>query len=377
MGIQDLYVAIKRLAPEQIVTYHLSEFQGYCFAIDISIFLYKYIRSAGPYGWMNAFILLLCTLKKYGIKAVCIFDGPNPPEEKRGEQQRRREENKKAIFRLEEAKRLKEKIQDKYLFVDTPLPEKLASQVKVISGKSPVNIYDSGDVVDFLNTLIEKLEKQTLPITDDYRIEATKMVEMMGLCAIRADGEAEGLCAYLAVKGIVDAVLTEDTDVLAYGTPLMLAFKDGKLSEQRVVGIHLPNLLESMEMTFPSFRDLCILLSCDYNSRVKGYPPDGRNRKKPVSIGVTGAIAMIQEYHSLETSSKYIDDVEPLKYERCRELFSVEPLAKQIPNGAVPLNKPPKFEELEKYINEKGISINISFVKECWKPTEIVFEDDD
>ena len=102
----------------------------------------------------------------------------------------------------------------------------------------------------------------------------------MGLAYLQALGEAETLCAYLAIKGQVDAVLTEDTDVMAYGTPVMLAFKDLKVTDEQVYGLHHKNILKDLEMNHEEFRDLCILLSCDYNERVKGFVPDGRNRKK-------------------------------------------------------------------------------------------------
>ena len=90
MGIKDFYKLIKEQTPEQIHKYHLSEFRGYRFAIDISIFLNKYIRSAGEGLWMSTFFNFLCILKKHGIKSVCVFDGPNPPKEKLEEQQKRR-----------------------------------------------------------------------------------------------------------------------------------------------------------------------------------------------------------------------------------------------------------------------------------------------
>ena len=90
MGINHLYQVIKLLCPDQLGSVDISELVGYKIAVDISIFLYKYVRSAGETVWMNIFILLLCTLKKYGIKAICIFDGPNPPIEKKKEQEKRR-----------------------------------------------------------------------------------------------------------------------------------------------------------------------------------------------------------------------------------------------------------------------------------------------
>lgn len=379
MGIKDLYPVIKDAAPGQIMSYHLSELAGYRFAIDISVFLYKYIRSAGPERWMNTFILLMCTLKKHGIKAVCIFDGPNPPIEKKEEQDRRRAENQKSVNRLHEAIRIRDKLQDDYIPFDDPLGPSLKKEAQVIIGGrrgqvDTVNYHDATDVVDALNILIEKLERQTLPITDEHRDTAMLIVEMMGLHGIQAYGEAETLCAYLAVTGKVDAVVTEDTDVLAYGTPLMLAFKDFKLNEEKVVGIHLPSLLEEMEMDIDEFRDLCILLSCDYNSRVKGYPPDGRQRKKAVGIGAKGALCMIREYRRLEEVCKHVEDPAPLKYRRCRELFTVP---KTVQEDMIPYNLKPDYERLDAFIANRRLTIKTPYIAKCYKPAELNFDDDE
>jgi len=378
MGISDFYQVVRDAAPDQIITYHLSELEGYRLAIDISVFLYKYIRSAGPERWMNTFILLLCTLKKHGIKAVCIFDGPNPPVEKKEEQDRRRAENQKALNRLSEAIRVRDKLQDEYVPFDDPIGPSLKKEIEGILGGrrgqgNYVNYHDVTDVVDALNVRIEKLERQTLPITDEYRDTAMLIVEMMGLHGIQADGEAETLCAYLAVNGKVDAVLTEDTDVLAYGTPFMLAFKDFKLNEEKVVGLHLPSILEEMEMDVDEFRDLCILLSCDYNSRVRGFPPDGRRRKKAVGIGAKGALCMIQEYRRLEEVCKHVEDPAPLKYRRCRELFTVP---KTVKEDLIPYNLKPDYERLEAFIADRKLTIKVPYIAKCYKPATLQFDDE-
>ena len=123
MGIKDLYKVINENSPECRAVHHLSEFRGYRFAIDISIFLNKFIKSTSSnvsirsitdddhidppsYSWMNTFLVFLCILKKHGIKSVCVFDGLNPPIEKLEEQERRRDQTKKSVERLERCKEI-------------------------------------------------------------------------------------------------------------------------------------------------------------------------------------------------------------------------------------------------------------------------------
>lgn len=327
---------------------------------------------------MNTFIILLCTLKKYHIKAVCIFDGPNPPIEKKLEQDRRRAEGQKQISRLKECIRIRDLIQDKYLPFGQSPPEQIQKDCKLLVSLKRGSIdktdyTDSADLCDALNVTIEKLKLQTMAITDKHKECAKKIVEMFGFACFQADGEAETLCAYLAVKGKVDAVLTEDTDVLPYGTPLMLAFKDFKLSDNKVRGLYLPSVLKSLNLNQEEFRDLCILLSCDYNNRVKGFPPDGKNRKKPIGLGVKGAWDMINVYRRLEKAEKYMVDPDPLKYRRCRELLTIP---KSIPNIEVPYDTEPHWDELEEWFKIHRLTVNMEYVLKFWKPIELIFEDD-
>lgn len=385
MGIHDLYQVIKERAPSSLKEYHLSQFRGYRFAVDISIFLNKYIKSAGERLWMNTFILFICTLKRYGIKTVCIFDGPNPPPEKKAEQQRRRDEGKKAIDRLDKCMKYRELLVTKYIPQDLLLPVEMQEECKKLFGKPSKNTRtfvwsEPTEAHDALNATIAKLERAALPITDEHRSKAKMIAKMMGLPIFQADGEAEALCAYLAVHNYVDAVLTEDTDVLAYGTPWMVAFKDFKLSDEKVHAIHLPTLREELGYSQKELRDLCILLGCDYNKRVKGYPPDGKIHKKPTCIGYKGAIAMIDEYRDLDTASEYMEDSSPLIYERCREIFT-PPSGEEVKRliKVMPHNNAPNYVAMDSFIKEERLTITLDYIEKCWEPGELIFhfESDD
>ncbi len=367
MGIKDLYKIIKETSG--FCVHDISEFSGYRFSLDISVFLYRYIRTAGPVRWMNSFILLLCVLKKNGIKPICIFDGPNPPIEKKGEQERRRSENKKALDRLSSARIMKKHLMSDYSIIDDPPTKETFDECQKIVGRREIDRNGIVDALEALSALIERLENQTLPITTDYRDKAVEIVQMMGFKAIVADGEAETLCSYLAVKKIVDAVLTEDTDVLAYGCPIMVAFKDFKLGDDKLYAIHYDVMIEDLGLNKKQFTDLCILLSCDYNSRVRGYPPDGKKRKKSVGIGVKGALCMIQEYGDLESITEYVDDISPLKYERCRELFSIP---ESVEDDVLPINIKPDYDSLQKLIVENNLTLDINYIKSCYKPTLLI-----
>lgn len=385
MGIKDLLPLIRSECVEnQIVTYTFDDLFGSRIAIDISIFLYRYSRSAGPVRWVDPFLILLCTLRKYGIKAVCIFDGPNPPKEKQQEQERRRRERETTISRMERCRKVRAVINKDYLPTHLPLDEKLKEECKLLicprrSRKPDITNYDSpSDVMESLDRVIDRLDKNTQPVTKEMVKMAMKLVKLLGLACYMADGEAETLCAYLAVKGKVDAVLTEDTDVLAYGTPLMLRFgQTYSISDKKLEGIHLPSVLDDLRMSQEEFRDLCILLTCDYNKRepdeekLKGYPPDGKKRKKPIGIGPKGAYLMIEEYRRLEEVSNHLMNSDLLKFRRCRELFTIP---NDVSIDMVPMNKPVNTKRLAKFLEEYQVPINMEYIMNCCKPVEILLD---
>lgn len=274
-------------------------------------------------------------------------------------------------------KKLLKNLQDEYLPTNMVPDENLINQIKAVVGyrreKGPeiTNYSDLKNIIDGLLNSIIRQEKQNTPILPIYGQLAKNIISIMGFPYFQADGEAEALCASLNVEGLVDAVLTEDTDVLAYGSPYLLSRID--LSNEKVSLISHQDILTTLNFTTERFRDLCILLGCDYNDRVQGFPPDGKKRKKPVSIGAKGAIAMMLEYQNLEEAEKHIVDADPLNYRRCRELFTPVP----IPEMTIPYNKPIDKDKLSVFLKENRVRMNMQYILDTWQPVHMVFKEED
>ena len=377
MGIVDLYEVIKLVCPEVLVTIALEMLRGQKVAIDISIFLNRFVKTSGHERWVDTFILMFCILKKRGIKPVSIFDGPNPPIEKKREQERRRKESAKIQSRIDEGRRLI-KAMKKTAEAGEELDEDTIERVKAVIGVRKgrnvdvINYDDIYDVISSLTVYIDKKEIQNLPILPIYAEKAKEIIEMMGFAWFQAEGEAETLCASMCCLGLVDAVLSEDTDVLAYGTPFLMAKFDMK--EETVMVVSQEALLESMEMNHEEFLDLCILLSCDYNERVKGFPPDGRKYKKPTAIGAKKALCMIQEYRRLEVVEEHLEDSDPLNYRRCRELFTPH---QQLPRIAIPYSKKIDKKKVVNFLRENNCRVSLDYIMKTWEPVELVFGGDE
>jgi 5'-3' exonuclease len=372
MGIKDFWSVIKSECPDAMATLKLSQLTGIKAAVDISIFLNKYVKTAGEIYWLDTFILLMCALKKNGIKPICIFDGPNPPPEKKEEQNRRRAEAEKKKQKIVYARKMLKKLEEDYLPNETPLSEELIAELRVLIGtkkgkKHTTNFSDIADVISSLRETVVRQERQNLPILPIYSEKAKEIITIMGFPYYQATGEAESLCASMAVHGLVDVVLSEDTDTMAYLTPYLLAKID--LAKETVVGLSIDDILYILGFTGDQFRDLCILLSCDYNDRIKGFPPGGKKRKKAVGIGAKYAFAMINEYGTLEMAEQYIVDADPLNYRRCRELFTAPPCD----HITLPYSKAIDVTNLIRFIKNNNLRTKIDYITNIWKPVDIRF----
>jgi hypothetical protein len=83
--------------------------------------------------------------------------------------------------------------------------------------------------------------------------------------------EAETVCSDLCIRGCVDAVLSEDTDVFAYGTPLVISRID--IGSSSATCVNYSRVLDELELNSETFLDFCILCGTDYNPPISGMTP--------------------------------------------------------------------------------------------------------
>lgn len=367
MGIQDLYPTLKEHCEGTSNVVKLDTLKGLRVSIDISIFLFKFIKTTDPGKWINFFIRMFCIFAIHKIDIICIFDGHNCPNEKKEEQSRRRAGANKNISKLKVYEEARDKLQCEYIEnnIHTIVDENVLKEFHELSETKTTTTYQLKLEIE---SVIKKLEKQTAPITAEHSQIAKEILEILGIPTYQADGEAEGLCAFLAKKGVVDAVLSEDTDVLAYGTPYFLSKLDLKTEE--VMLTPFQDVIDTLEFTEEQFRDLCILLGCDYNERVKGIPPTKQctkhashtHYKNPTSIGTKSAMCMMDVYKSLDEVEKYLVDGDKLNYKRCREIFEMKDIGNIDPDFYSFERKPIQHERLSEFLQVHGVYLQKNYI---------------
>ena len=323
MGIKGLTQLIKKNAPDAIETTNLHKISGSKVAIDSSLFIYKALTSR-PSATMTddglekeETLETLETLEKVknvshitaifyktinylavNIEPIYIFDG-KPPEAKKEVIQQRRDKAKE-------------------------------NQKLMLTAKT------SGEK--------DKFEKQSFRMTREHIDDIKKLLDLMGVSYLQADGEAEAYASELCRMGYVDYVVTEDMDTLAFGAPKMIRTNiDRSLKRSDLISIiDLSKILETFELSYDEFLDVCIMSGCDYCSNIS-------------RIGPTKSYSFIKEFKKIEEAieKKKLDIPVDYVEKVClsRKLFKMYHGSLMIENLEIHKSCI-KYEALEKYLVE-------------------------
>ncbi|NXN85444.1 EXO1 Exonuclease, partial [Bombycilla garrulus] len=232
MGIPGLLQFIKEAAEPS----HVKKYKGLTVAVDTYCWLHKgayacaeKLARGEPTDFYVAFCMkLVHMLLSFGIKPVLVFDGCTLP-------------SKKEVEKARQERRQANLLKGKQL-----LQEGRLSEARECFGRS-VNI------------------------THAMAHEVIKAARAQGVDCIVAPYEADAQLAYLNKTGMVQAIITEDSDLLAFGCKKVFLkidkFGNGLEIDQTRLGNckQLGNVF-----TEEKFRYMCILSGCDYLPSIHG-----------------------------------------------------------------------------------------------------------
>tara|TARA_B100001248_G_scaffold261929_1_gene255082 strand:+ start:8811 stop:9770 length:960 start_codon:yes stop_codon:yes gene_type:complete len=231
MGIKNLLKLIN-MYPDLIEEKEIIDYKNKKIAIDISILLYQVVisvRNTGSdltnnKGEVTSHILGLFNktmkLLENKIIPVYVFDG-KPPELKKKVLDIRRSIRKKAEERMSIAETEEEKI---------------------------------------------KYFKRSVTISKKQLDECRELLDLMGIPYVNAPEEADSQCAWLAEQNLVDAVLTEDMDILTFGSPKIV--RNLTSQKKKPIEINLNKINKKFGWNQNNFIEMCILFGCDYSDHI-------------------------------------------------------------------------------------------------------------
>ena len=236
MGVRFLNRLIQSKCPSAITRIHFEQLRGKKIAVDISIYIYRFIAEG---ALLEKMYLMASIFRHYDINAIFVFDGP-PPVQK--------------TEVIEIRKRKKDAAKRQYGEMEKLLKKKKAEQR-----------IDTNEIVEIEETMTQ-LKKQFIRIRDNDISNVKDLLVSFGFTIVDAEGEADALCAKLSIKKRVFACMSDDTDMFVYGCPHVL--RHISLLNHSVVCYNMSTILETLQLTQEEFKMLCIVNGTDYTTQI-------------------------------------------------------------------------------------------------------------
>lgn len=355
MGIQGLSKFLRDKYPQVIEVCHLSEFAYKKIAVDLSVYLYKYMavnnKNSRPNAWLQSFLSLVSVLRKNNIHCIFIYDG-KAPKQKEKEQQRRKDDRDKRELKMHELEIAMDNYRD-FGRIDKALQDFIDRRSKKFK-----KLIGEGINMKLVEKDVEEYLKGNVPSVTKEQVDTTKrLFTILKIPFCTAPEEAEAMCSKLARINKVEAVLSADTDILTYSSPKFLF--DINTKDQTCSLIEINNLLKEMEWTRKQFIDFCIMCGTDYNKNIKG-------------IGPAKAYSLMNEYGSLEKIEEETElDTSILDFREVRKLFYY-PKSKKID---IPYCGKPNFTKLREFLTANNIHTYDETIEKSFGAVEIVIEE--
>lgn len=358
MGIRNLMDVLKRAGVLPGVTPQ-ADLPGSIVAIDGAQFISRHLSTAhrrhvegAPVGqllsarwdrrrvfsdFVGRMLEDLRMMVEKNISPVIILDGETTMDQKSATREKRLADRKKTEEResavrkilaevpdIEAALRNEQSAEPVSLEVEASKGASLTDLMAISAGSStrraPVRRGELPDTLAGKVDYLRSLSSRSFPRLSPSEMEMVEtLLAALGFRVFQAPDEGERFCSFLARQGVVDYVLTTDSDVLAFGAPRLLRSADSFGASPGFSGVadyyEIDAVLKSLDMTREQFIDLCILLGTDFN----------------VPIPRVGPVTAMQIHRDTGGSldglpSKYAPHREALNIEWCREFFKMEDL---------------------------------------------------
>uniref|UniRef100_A0A8C3VI13 Exonuclease 1 n=1 Tax=Catagonus wagneri TaxID=51154 RepID=A0A8C3VI13_9CETA len=232
MGIQGLLQFIKE-ASEPV---HVRKYKGQVVAVDTYCWLHKgavacaekLARGEHTDKYVGFCMKFVNMLLSYGIKPILVFDGCTLPSKKEVENSRRERR-----------------------------------QANLLKGKQ---LLREGKVSE-----ARECFTRSINVTHAMAHNVIKAARAQGVDCLVAPYEADAQLAYLNKAGVVQAIITEDSDLLAFGCKKVILKMDQFGNGLEVDQARLGKCKQLGDVfTEEKFRYMCILSGCDYLSSLRG-----------------------------------------------------------------------------------------------------------
>jgi flap endonuclease-1 len=156
----------------------------------------------------------------------------------------------------------------------------------LLAGITPIYVFDNKPPPAKIHAINRRDNLNRAQVPRQAFDEVMLLLDLMGVDYIVAGGEADAQLGYLAKKDYINAVASEDLDLLVFGADYLIR---GLNATSTVVSvIDRKKLLNDLHINAAQFLDLCILLGCDYTATIPG-------------VGYKTALRLIRTHGNIES----------------------------------------------------------------------------
>eukprot|EP00698_Gefionella_okellyi_P006000 TRINITY_DN1544_c0_g1_i6.p1 TRINITY_DN1544_c0_g1~~TRINITY_DN1544_c0_g1_i6.p1 ORF type:complete len:839 (+),score=111.49 TRINITY_DN1544_c0_g1_i6:258-2774(+) len=137
-----------------------------------------------------------------------------------------------------------------------------------------------------------RAERQIQTVSDDMIAEAQELLRLFGLPYVTGPMEAEAQCAALELAGIVDGIISDDSDTFLFGGQKV--YKNIFNQQQFVECYNIRDAESQLGLNRERMIQLALLLGSDYTGGVDG-------------VGAVSAMEILHEFSSLEAFRSWFD----------------------------------------------------------------------
>lgn len=256
MGIRQLLQELRKKCRKAIRPFDPDDFGGKIAAADAAGLMYVAIAGRVPgdeSGFLQRFLDEWRAHLERGLLLIWVLDGDGSNPAKAKENEARRAQRTKALVAAEKKA--------------TSLIERADElQRRAKSTESAEVMLDlMMESMDARQEANRASDCPTAKVSRKHYDELRRLFRRERIPFVTAKTEGEKCCAWMARQGLVDLVMTDDSDALAYGAPLVY-FNPWVNSPSRPKQIFdLPHILKELQLTQIQFVELCSLLDNDFN----------------------------------------------------------------------------------------------------------------
>ena len=299
MGIKNLNSVIK----ESMKKITFDKLKGAIIGVDFSLFLYRFVyNNNNP---IECFLRQIHLFFRHKILPVYVIDGDAPLEKQ---------------TTLDKRANKRQKLYDN-------IADLLEKQVE----------NNSPNTSSRINSEITKLERRCVIFSQKQVQDILYFFELLGIPVIRENEEADFILAKLSAANKIDYILSDDSDVLAFGAKKVL--KNFCITEEKCELYEMDSILTKLGVPIQKFVDICILCGCDYTTKIR-------------NMNCGKSLQLILQWGSIEEVAKNTEyEINLGQIQKARELFGKELSGETMDRiSASIIKKNCRLEELEKFL---------------------------